>query len=157
MKRVLLGMMAALASALVPVAITAEAAAPPQAAAPQMEMLWLNPHNSVVVRTGPCGSHLCGWIIWADKEARDDARDSGVDKLVGTQLLEDYSYQGKGRWTGTVFVPDMGRSFYSQIERMSTDKMKVKGCILGGLICKSQIWTHIGMVPSGDEPVRSGT
>ncbi|WP_232307442.1 MULTISPECIES: DUF2147 domain-containing protein [Sphingobium] len=115
----------------------------------QPEGLWLGPHNNVAVRTGPCGDRLCGWVVWADREAQSDARDGGTMRLVGTELLEDYRADGKGQWRGTVFVPDMGRRFSSQISQLSPEQMRVKGCILGGLICKSQLWTRIDRVPAG--------
>lgn len=116
----------------------------------QPEGLWLSPHNNVAVRTGACGERLCGWIVWADAEAQSDARDGGTARLVGTELLEDYLPEGKGNWRGTVFVPDMGRRFSSQISQLSPQQMRVKGCILGGLICKSQIWTRIDRIPGQD-------
>jgi uncharacterized protein (DUF2147 family) len=46
-----------------------------------------------------------------------------------------------------VFVPDMGRRFASQIDQLSPGRMRVRGCILGGLLCKSQNWTRIDRVP----------
>ncbi len=113
----------------------------------QPEGLWLSPHDNVAVRTGPCGDRLCGWIVWADREAQADARDGGTPRLVGTELLEDYRAEGKGQWRGTVFVPDLGRRFSSQISQLSPGQLKVKGCILGGLICKSQLWTRIDRLP----------
>ena len=113
----------------------------------QPEGLWLSPHNNVAVRTGACGDRLCGWIVWADREAQDDARDGGTPRLIGTELLEDYRPEGKGQWRGTVFVPDMGRRFSSQINQLSASQLRVKGCILGGLICKSQLWTRIERIP----------
>lgn len=113
----------------------------------QPEGIWLGPHNNVAVRTGPCGDRLCGWVVWADREAQDDARDGGTVRLIGTELLEDYRADGKGQWRGTVFVPDMGRRFMSQISQLSPAQMRVKGCILGGLLCKSQLWTRIERVP----------
>ena len=109
--------------------------------------LWLNPHNSVAVRTGPCGQKLCGWIVWASADAQADARDAGISRLVGTELLEDYQAKGRSSWAGRVFVPDMGRHFYSTIEAVSSNQLKIAGCILGGLICKSQVWTRIGQIP----------
>lgn len=117
--------------------------------AAQPEGLWLSPHNNVAVRTGPCGERLCGWVVWADAEAQSDARDGGVARLVGTELLEDYHAEGRGNWSGTVFVPDMGRRFSSQINELPTGQLKIKGCILGGLICKSQVWTRIDHIPGG--------
>jgi uncharacterized protein (DUF2147 family) len=110
--------------------------------------LWLNPSSSVAVRTGPCGEKLCGWIVWANAQARGDARDGGVAQLLGTELLENYTPTSARLWSGTVFVPDMGRRFSSQIEQVSASQLKVKGCILGGLLCKSQVWTRIERLPN---------
>lgn len=119
----------------------------PQPEGLRPEGLWLSPHNNVAVRTGACGDRLCGWIVWADREAQADARDGGTDRLIGTELLEDYRPEGKGQWRGIVFVPDMGRRFSSQINQLSSGQLRVKGCILGGLICKSQLWTRIERIP----------
>jgi uncharacterized protein (DUF2147 family) len=129
--------------------VAVPAAAQPQAAAPGATIYgtWMNPYKSVAVRTGPCGERLCGWIVWANEEAQTDARDGGTPKLIGTALLENYRAEKPGSWSGTVFVPDMNRRFYSIIQQVGPDQMKVKGCILGGLLCKSQLWHRIADVP----------
>ncbi|MHA6722688.1 DUF2147 domain-containing protein [Sphingomonas sp. RS2018] len=125
-------------------------AAAPAAAAPALpEGIWINPRHSVAVRTGSCGARLCGWVVWASAEAQGDARDSGTGKLIGTKLLQDYRAEGDHRWKGTVFVPDMQRSFDSEIAQVSPVTLKIKGCILGGFICKSQLWTQIAEPPRG--------
>jgi uncharacterized protein (DUF2147 family) len=109
--------------------------------------LWLNPHGTVAVRTGPCGDKLCGWIVWASPQARADARDSGVDKLDGLELLEDYRPDDDGGWEGTVYVPDMGHRFSSTITQPNAGSLRVKGCLIGGLFCKSQVWKRIESLP----------
>jgi len=111
------------------------------------EGLWLNPHGSVAVRTGACGDRICGWVVWASDEAQKDARGSGIDRLIGTELLENYRPYGPARWSGTVFVPDMNRHFASEIDALSPTRLKIKGCIFGGLICKSQVWSRIEQLP----------
>lgn len=122
---------------------------PSSSSSPSIDGLWINPHRSVAVRTGACTGRLCGWIVWADAHAQADARDGGVNRLVGTVLLEDYVPDGPGRWSGTVFVPDMGKRFDSRIEQVDADALTVKGCVLGGLLCKSQVWRRIAAVPHG--------
>jgi uncharacterized protein (DUF2147 family) len=102
--------------------------------------VWTNPYGNVKVRTGDCAGKLCGWVIWATPGAEAEARDGGTARLVGTQLLEQYQPTGPRKWQGHVFVPDMGRSFYSTIALVDDNSLKVSGCILGGLVCKSQIW-----------------
>ncbi|MBN8817786.1 MAG: DUF2147 domain-containing protein [Sphingomonas sp.] len=101
---------------------------------------WINPYGSVVVETQPCGERLCGRVSWANPEAQQDARDSGVPSLIGTQLLEDYRPAGSRQWRGRVYVPDLGHSFQSTIVMEDTGTLRISGCILGGLICKSQRW-----------------
>jgi uncharacterized protein (DUF2147 family) len=104
---------------------------------------WTNPRRTIVVKTSLCGSALCGEIVAAGAEAQNDAREAGVEHLIGTELLRNYRKTGSGHWTGTVFVPDMARSFSSHIVQRSPDVLRISGCILGGLICKSQDWTRI--------------
>lgn len=104
--------------------------------------LWQNPKGTILVRTHSCGQLLCGDIVWAGPKAIADARDAGVTSLVGTQLLSDYRASSPGRWTGQVYVPDQGRRFASTIELKSPNSLRISGCILGGLICKHQLWTR---------------
>jgi uncharacterized protein (DUF2147 family) len=118
------------------------ASAQPVSSVPQLpaQGTWVNPYNSVKVETGDCGDNLCGWVVWATPEAEQEARDGGVQKLVSTELLQNYRQIGANRWQGRVFVPDMGRSFASTITLEDPGTLKISGCILGGLICKSQLW-----------------
>lgn len=121
-------------------AVTALPAAATTAPATGVIGTWVNPRGSVHVVTGNCAGGLCGWVTWANPVAIRDARESGVQNLVGTALLRDYLPTSAGRWQGQVYVPDMGRSFFSTIQQLDPNSLRISGCILGGLICKSQIW-----------------
>lgn len=110
------------------------------APSPSPRTAWINPYNDVKVETGDCGGKLCGWVVWATPEAEAEAREAGTANLVGTQLLYDYHPTGPNAWEGHVFVPDMGRRFYSTITKPDENTLKISGCILGGFICRSQIW-----------------
>ena len=119
------------------------ASTPPAPAAGGAAGLWTNPHHSVIVRTAPCGGNLCGTIVWASATAQQDARDGGsTGQLVGTELLRDFRAESRGRWSGSVFVPDMGRSFDSTIVQQGPNALNIAGCILHGLLCKHQLWTR---------------
>ena len=112
-------------------------AAPP---AGELSGTWVNPRGSVKVKTGECGADVCGWIVWANDQARSDAREAGVDKLVGTMLLKDFHTVSPDHWEGHVYVPDMGGTYFSRMERLDPEHLKISGCVLGGWICKSQVW-----------------
>ncbi len=105
---------------------------------------WSNPKGTLAVQTGPCADGgLCGRIVWASAQALADARDAGVSNLVGTQLLQGYRPAGRGGWAGRVYVPDMGRSFSSRIRQTSSGTLAISGCLVGGFLCKSQVWHRV--------------
>ena len=108
-----------------------------------IEGTWVNPDGTVAVKTGNCAGRLCGWISWASPEALQDAKDSGIERLIGTELLQDYRAEAPGKWRGMVYVPDMGHSFSSRITKLSPNELKISGCLLGRFVCKSQVWRKI--------------
>lgn len=104
---------------------------------------WQNPKRTISVRIELCGNELCGHIIAASPQAQSDARDAGVNNLIGLELLRDYQQSGPGHWSGTVYVPDMGRSFSSHIVQSAPNTLRISGCLVAGFICKSQEWTRL--------------
>jgi len=132
-RRTIIGLAAGLA------AMAAAGAA--RAQEPSIYGVWINHAKNVKVETKACGQLLCGTIVWASPQALQAAREAGTDSLVGLQLLTGY-HQSGNEWEGRVFVPDLKRTFYSRIYRVASDKIRISGCILGGLICKYQTWTR---------------
>lgn len=106
---------------------------------------WANPKHTLEVETRACSQGtLCGAIVWADAKSRSDAREAGVDPLIGTQLLQNYRRASSGEWAGRVYVPDMGRSFSSHIRQTAPDTLTIAGCLVGRFFCKSQVWRRVG-------------
>ena len=126
----------ALASVLV-------AAAPAQTSIGRVQGEWRNAKNSVHIRTYACGDQICGVISWANEKAEADARRGGTQQLRGTQVFREFRATGDGGYKGKVFVPDLNRVFSGQLRVSGQDTLIGKGCILGGLICKSTTWLRI--------------
>lgn len=139
--------MVAIGAATVMALALALAAGTPAGAAQRPDAVigrWSNPKGTLAVQTGPCADgSLCGQIVWASAQAQADARDAGVAALVGTQLLQGYRPEGRGSWAGRVYVPDMGRSFSSRIRQTSAGTLSISGCLVGGFLCKSQVWHRV--------------
>lgn len=130
--------------AMIATLLLALAAAPAGAMTPNPVLgVWANPKGTLAVQTAPCGQNLCGAIVRATDQAMADARDAGIPRLIGIQLLQDYHPSNGRIWAGRVYVPDMGRTFSSRIEQMSPDTLKISGCLVGGFICKSQLWHRL--------------
>lgn len=105
--------------------------------------VWRNPKNSVHVEIRNCGPKTCGYVVWANEEAKADAKKGGTDNLVGLQLLRDFTEQKNGVWKGKVFVPDLNMTFSGSAEFPNATTMKAKGCLLGNILCKSQTWRRV--------------
>ena len=136
--------LAAMAMVVASNAMATEALAPPLPGDPVLGK-WSNPKGTLAVQTAPCrgGGLLCGAIVWASSEAMSDARDAGVNQLIGTQLLTGYRRTSQTSWSGTVYIPDMGRSFSSRIKQTTPHELTISGCLIGGFLCKSQVWHRV--------------
>ena len=110
--------------------------------------VWRNPKNSVHVEIKPCGGgRACGFVVWANDEAKADAKKGGTPDLVGLQLLRDFQLQKNGSWKGKVFVPDLAMNFNGTADFPDATTMKAKGCLL--LFCKSQTWRRVDVAAGG--------
>ena len=105
--------------------------------------VWQNPAGTVEVRTEYCGTNLCGVVVKASPAAQDSARRAGVDNLVGTHLLQSFVRVDSTAWSGTAFVPDKNMHVSAHLSLIDAGHLKVSGCELGGLVCKSQSWTRV--------------
>jgi len=125
------------------VAISAIGTAATAAPSAQPTGVWRNPKNTVHIKVQPCGSNMCGTVVWANARAKEKARKAGTPNLVGKQLFQEFRPVGAGSWGGKVFVPDMGRTFSGTMKAAGPNAMVASGCLLGRFLCKSQTWTRL--------------
>lgn len=107
-----------------------------------IEGKWTNPTGSVTIEIAACGAAWCGTVIAASDKAKADAARGGTQQLVGAHLLSGFAMRGKG-WRGKLFVPDMNKRFSAQLQMVGANGLKVRGCAVGGAICKSQLWSRV--------------
>jgi len=137
---------------LAPALLTAMALAS-SAQSNSIDGLWLHPERAVIIRLQGCGSAMCGTVTWATARAQRDAK-SGVEHLVGARLLTDFRENSNGIWKGKIFVPDYALHVTGKIQHLDANRLKVSGCTLGGLICRSQVWTRSDSpVATADRPL----
>lgn len=103
---------------------------------------WKNPSGSVIVAIDVCGAAYCGTVEWASDKAKADAAKGGTEALVGTQLMTGFVPAGTSKWKGRLFIPDMNRRSKAELRMQGGGQLKVTGCAVGRMICKSQYWTR---------------
>lgn len=138
--------MKAQAAAVALFALTA-AQAPPRAS---IEGYWKNPIGSAIIAIAPCGNALCGKVVWASDRGRREAS-RGAPNVVGTTVLTGLK-SSNDQWTGTLFIPDDDIHVSAKLQLVDERQLKLTGCALAGLFCRSQIWTRTDDPTSGTNP-----
>ena len=113
------------------------------AAAAPIEGRWTNPKRNVVIEVGKCGATYCGKVAWASEKAKDTARKGGTKSLVGATLMTGFKPVGNGAYKGRAFDPKRGLHGTAIIRPLSQDRIEVRGCVIAGMLCKTQRWTRV--------------
>jgi uncharacterized protein (DUF2147 family) len=89
----------------------------------------------------PCGADsagYCGTLVRAfDPEGRPI-----VTPNVGKRLLFDIRPAAGAGYAGRAYVPAFGAEFPARIE-VEGDVLEVRGCAVGGVVCREQRWARI--------------
>ena len=114
--------------------------------------VWKMANGKVTVKVSPCGGNLCGTVV-ALKKPRDDKGRPRLDKenpnpalrqrpVIGLTILSNMKQRGNGYWVGTIYNPDDGNTYSSQMELQNPNTMKVNGCV-AAVFCKSMTFVRI--------------
>jgi uncharacterized protein (DUF2147 family) len=87
-------------------------------------------------------------VVWANDKAKADSARGGTPNLVGMNLFRDFHQEKPNVWKGKAFVPDLNRTFTGTITIEKEDTAVARGCLIGNVGCKSQIWTRVRSTPT---------
>lgn len=93
--------------------------------------VWMRSDGNARVEIAPCGDRICATNLWIG--------DTSKGENVGDELIMTLSRTERGDLVGTAYDPKRGWTYGIAIERKGTS-LFTRGCILGGLLCKSVTW-----------------
>ncbi|MBB1093858.1 DUF2147 domain-containing protein [Rhodopseudomonas pseudopalustris] len=96
---------------------------------------WQRDDGIARVKVAPCGKVIC----MTNTYIRPDVTDEKVGERLEFDLRQG---GGDAPLTGSVLDPKTGKS-YSATITVRGDQMTTKGCVLGGIICKSTNWSRL--------------
>ena len=96
------------------------------------EGVWMRDDGNARVEFAPCGDKLCATNLWI--------RDTSNGEEVGDKLVMALQPKSQTTLVGIAYDRKRGRT-YSLTLTMGTGHMSTRGCIFGGLVCKSVNWT----------------
>lgn len=90
---------------------------------------------SMAVEIFDCNGKLCGKAV--------DVFDAPNKDSIGIEILRDMKKKSETSYKrGKIYGSDTKQWHKSKMTLQSDDKLKVSGCVLGGVICRSQLWTR---------------
>jgi uncharacterized protein (DUF2147 family) len=136
---------------------------PALAAAPLGE--WVVEDAVARVRIVDCDSHLWGVISWEKRPGELDAENPDKTKrtrpTLGIPILLNMtkSPSDADQWVGKIYNAQNGKLYDAKIKPIGTDKLELKGCVLG-FLCGGQTWTRYvdpaAPAPGGSLPPAPG-
>lgn len=89
------------------------------------------------VKMVPCGNGVCGTIARTFNSSGEYKSEN-----IGKQLVRSMVPDGKGNYAGRVWRPSNNKVYIGKMT-VSGDRLKLSGCIAGGLLCSNQTWGRI--------------
>ena len=119
---------------------------------------WLVENGHGHVRIENCGGSLWGVVSWEEKPGGRDNENPdpalrgrptlGMPILIDMKPTVVQSWgKSEERWKGEVYSPENGKMYSSSIWLTGPDKMRIEGCVLGGIFCGGQDWTRVPGTP----------
>lgn len=99
----------------------------------------------VEITVARCGAYRCGTITRiirrkpgeSDLDAHNDDPDLRSRPILGIQLLQDLRWDD-GVWRGTVYNPEDGNTYRTEVRPAANGALEVKGCVT--LFCRTRVW-----------------
>lgn len=105
---------------------------------------YLSESGETRVRIAKCGQVYCGTILSVQGQPKDvNNPDAGLKErsLVGIQMISNIQPSGDG-FTGQLYNYKDGKTYTGKMT-FAGKSMQLSGCVLGGLICRSQTWAKV--------------
>jgi len=114
---------------------------------------WLTADKKGKVHIVNCGGALCGNLVWVQEPIDPETNKPKTDKnnvsaskktrpLVGIPIVLNMKPGSTpDTWDGQVYNAEDGNTYSGSFTMTGATTAQLKGCVMGGLICKSQAWT----------------
>jgi uncharacterized protein (DUF2147 family) len=105
---------------------------------------WKDADTGGITQVYPCEGGICIKVVTPSKarEKDDNNPDPALKgrSMAGAVIMTGAVKDGADRWKGKVYNSEDGKTYTGYIEVKSKDEVKLEGCVLGGIICKSHLW-----------------
>jgi uncharacterized protein (DUF2147 family) len=92
---------------------------------------WTRPSNGAKVNFYACGADLCAKVV-----------SSPTAGAAGKTIMTGAKKTGENAWEGDLLNTEDGKMYSGKVSLDGPKALTLKGCVLGGIICKGETWTR---------------
>jgi uncharacterized protein (DUF2147 family) len=121
-------------------------AAPAQsyAAAEDAIGTWKDTETGAITQIYACTGGVCVKVVTPSKGRETDVNNPDPAlkgrPIAGVVIMSGAEKSGGDRWKGQLYNGEDGNTYTGYIIVNNKDEVKLEGCVLAGIICKSRIW-----------------
>ncbi|HMK78336.1 MAG TPA: DUF2147 domain-containing protein [Xanthobacteraceae bacterium] len=115
--------------------------------------VWYTDGRKGQVRIVRCADALCGTIVAlkdqidpATGKPQTDSENEDASKrgrpVIGIEVVIGMKPAGSDTWSGQFYSPEEGKTVSGTLTLKDANTLRVEGCLLGGLLCRGEIWTR---------------
>jgi uncharacterized protein (DUF2147 family) len=108
---------------------------------------WKDSETGGITEIYSCAGGVCVKVVTPSKGREKDDNNPNPSlkgrSMAGVTIMNGAAKDGNSRWKGTLYNSEDGKEYTGFIEVKSKDEVKLEGCILGGIICKSRVWKRV--------------
>jgi uncharacterized protein (DUF2147 family) len=105
---------------------------------------WLTANKQAKIKIVPCGEAYCGTVVWVagnDKDVHNPDPTKRSHSVLGQQIIFGMTRSGSS-YRGRLYNVEDGKTYRGRLDVLDERRIKLSGCVLGGLVCRSQVWTR---------------
>lgn len=95
---------------------------------------WTRPTTGTVVQFYDCSGKLCAKITAVKDQSKKDT--------VGKVIMTGADKTSDTQWKGNLLNTDDGQTYSGVVTLEGANALNLKGCVLGGIVCKGETWTR---------------
>jgi uncharacterized protein (DUF2147 family) len=95
---------------------------------------WTRPSSGTQVSFYDCGGKLCGKVVGVKDQTKKDT--------IGKVIMSGAAKSGDNTWKGDLLNLEDGKTYSGVVTLEGPKALNLKGCALGGLVCKGETWTR---------------
>jgi uncharacterized protein (DUF2147 family) len=114
---------------------------------------WWTGDKKGKVKIVNCGGAICGALTWLAEPNDPETNRPKTDKnnkdaskqgrpLIGVPIVLGMRAAGGDAWEGQVYNAEDGNTYSGSFTMNGANTAVLKGCVMGGLLCKGQTWTR---------------